>query len=126
MLKGLEEKGFGRTELTAIRRAIQADKSDIFDVLAYVAFLSAPITRSERVETRRAQALESYDAKLQTFLDFVLAQYVAAGVDELDQEKLGQLVSLRYGSVEDATRAIGSVAAIRDAFIGFQKHLFQG
>jgi type I restriction enzyme R subunit len=126
LLKGLEEKGFGRTELTAIRRAIQADNSDIFDVLAYVAFLSAPITRSERVETRRAQALEPYDAKLQAFLDFVLAQYVAAGVDELDQEKLGQLVSLRYGSVEDATRALGSVAAIRDAFIGFQKHLFQG
>lgn len=126
LLKGLEEKGFGRTELTAIRRAIQAENSDIFDVLAYVAFLCAPITRSERVERRRAQALEPYDVKLQAFLEFVLAQYVAAGVDELDQEKLGQLVSLRYGSVADATRALGSVASIRDAFIGFQKHLFQG
>jgi type I restriction enzyme R subunit len=124
LLKGLEEKGFGRTELTAIRRAIQAEQSDIFDVLAHVAFASAPITRAERVDTRRAQALEPYGDKLQAFLDFVLGQYVAAGIDELDQEKLGQLISLRYGSVQDATRDLGSVAAIRDAFIGFQKPLF--
>ena len=124
LLKALEDKGFGRTDLANIRRAIQADDSDIFDVLAYVAFTSAPITRSERVDARRAQALEPYDPKLQAFLDFVLAQYVAAGIDELDQDKLGQLVSLRYGSFQDATQALGSPTTIKDAFIGFQKHLF--
>ena len=126
LLKGLEEKGFGRTELTAIRRAMQAEQSDIFDVLAYVAFARAAITRSERVETSRTQALEPYDPKLQAFLDFVLGQYIAAGIDELDQEKLGQLVTLRYGSINDATQALGSIAMIKDAFVGFQRHLFKG
>ena len=71
--------------------AHHAEKCDIFDVLAYVAFLAAPITREERVETRRTQALQSYSAELQAFLDFVLGQYVSQGIDELYQEKLGAL-----------------------------------
>lgn len=126
LLQGLADKGYGRDQLAEIRRAINAEKSDIFDVLAYVAFLSVPLTREERVETRRAQALKSYSAELQTFLDFVLGQYVSQGIDELYQEKLGALIALQYGSVNDAVRTIGSVDHIREAFVGFQKHLFSG
>lgn len=125
LLQALSDKGYGRNELAEIRKLISAEKSDIFDVLAYVAFLALPITRQERVEDRRAVALQPYDAKLQTFLDFVLSQYVAQGVDELDNEKLGALIGLKYGSLSDATKALGSVGAIREAFIGFQRHLFQ-
>jgi len=126
LLQNLSDKGYGRNELTAIRKAINADKSDIFDVLAYVAFLAAPITRSERVESHRAAALQPYEPKLQTFLDFVLAQYVSEGIEELDQEKLGTLIGLKYGSVNDGTQILGNAKTIREAFIGFQKHLFQG
>ncbi len=126
LLNGLADKGYGRDQLTEMRRAINAEKSDIFDVLAYVAFLSAPITREERVETRRAQALQPYSAELQAFLDFVLGQYVTEGIDELYQEKLGALIALQYGSVNDAVRTIGSVDSIREAFVGFQRQLFAG
>lgn len=126
LLQGLADKGYGREQLAEIRRAINADRSDIFDVLAYVAFLSAPITREDRVESRRAQALQPYSAELQNFLDFVLGQYVTEGIDELYQEKLGALIALQYGSVNDAVRAIGSVDNIREAFVGFQRHLFAG
>lgn len=126
LLNGLADKGYGRDQLIEMRRAINAEKSDIFDVLAYVAFLSAPITREERVETRRTQALEPYSAELQAFLDFVLGQYVTEGIDELYQEKLGALIALQYGSVNDAVRTIGSVDSIREAFVGFQRQLFAG
>lgn len=126
LLQALADKGYGRDQLTEMRRAINAEKSDIFDVLAYVAFRSAPITREERVENRRAQALQPYSTELQAFLDFVLGQYVSQGVDELYQEKLGALIALQYGSVNDAVRAMGSVDSIRDAFVGFQRHLFAG
>lgn len=124
LLQGLADKGYGRDQLTEMSRAINAEKSDIFDVLAYVAFLSAPITREERVETRRAQVLQPYSVELQAFLDFVLGQYVTEGIDELYQEKLGALIDLQYGSVNDAVRTIGSVDEIRDTFVGFQRHLF--
>ena len=96
---------------------INAEKSDLFGVLAYIAFALAPITRSERVETRRADIFSRYDAKLQVFLDFVLAQYVKQGVGELDQEKLGGLLELKYHTIDDAAEELGSISAIRDAFV---------
>jgi type I restriction enzyme, R subunit len=43
LLQGLSEKGFGAAQLAKIKSAINAEKSDIFDVLAYVAFALARI-----------------------------------------------------------------------------------
>jgi type I restriction enzyme, R subunit len=116
--------GYGEEQLSEIRRMIDADKSDLFDVLAYIAFALAPITREERVNARREQIFAHYDSKLQVFLDFVLFQYVKEGVGELDQGKLPHLLELKYRAVRDAAAELGGVAQIRDAFIGFQRHLF--
>ena len=102
LLEGLAEKGFGGEQLAEISRMINAEKSDLFDVLAYIAFALAPITRSERVEAREERYFSRYEPKLQAFLDFVLAQYVKQGVEELDQEKLGSLLELKYHTVNDA------------------------
>jgi type I restriction enzyme, R subunit len=124
LLRGLAEQGFGGEQLREISRMINAEHSDVFDVLAYIAFAFAPITRSERVDTHKASILAQYDGKLQAFLDFVLAQYVKQGVGELDQEKLGDLLQLKYHTVADAADALGGVPAIREAFIGFQPYLY--
>ncbi|MET3364246.1 EcoAI/FtnUII family type I restriction enzme subunit R [Bradyrhizobium ottawaense] len=125
LLQGLTEKGFGPEQMGEIGRMINADKSDVFDVLAYIAFALPPVTRLDRVHERRRSIMSDYDAKLQTFLDFVLTQYVQQGVDELDQEKLGSLLELKYHTIDDATSALGSVGVIRDAFVGFQRHLYE-
>lgn len=124
LLEGLADKGFGSEQLGEIGRMISAEKSDIFDVLAYIAFALAPITREQRVTMRRSDIFARYDTKLQTFLDFVLGQYVAQGVGELDQEKLGPLLELKYHTIDDAARQLGSAPVIRDAFLGFQQHLY--
>jgi type I restriction enzyme R subunit len=124
LLENLGEKGFGSEQLAEIGRMINAEKSDLFDVLAYIAYALAPITRSERVETHRADIFSRYDEKLQAFLDFVLGQYVAQGVGELDQEKLGVLLQLKYHTIDDAVVQLGSVSLIRDTFLGFQQHLY--
>ena len=125
LLEGLEEKGFGDTQLTAIKHLIDAEKSDLYDVLAYIAFALSPITREERVRTRRGNIFEHYgDDKLQAFLDFVLSEYVKEGVGELDQSKLTPLLELKYRAVSDAARELGGIANIRDSFIGFQKYLY--
>ena len=125
LLQGLAEKGFGSEQLAEISKMINAEKSDVFDVLAYIAFALAPITRLERVETRKGNILARYDGKLQAFLDFVLAQYVQQGVDELDQDKLSSLLQLKYHSVPDAIDQLGEVPVIRDTFIGFQRYLYE-
>lgn len=125
LLDGMSEKGFGREQLTEISRIINAENSDVYDVLAYIAFALAPIARSERVEARRGEIFSHYDeSKLQAFLDFVLGQYVKQGVGELDQEKLASLLQLKYHTVDDALVQLGSAAAIRDAFVGFQQYLY--
>ncbi len=125
LLESLADRGYAGEQLIEITRMIDAQKSDLFDVLAYIAFALAPITREERVTTHKVQIFSQYDEKLQSFLDFVLSQYVQEGVGELDQEKLPHLLELKYRAVADAAEQLGGVAAIRDAFIGFQKHLYQ-
>lgn len=65
-----------------------------------------------------------YEAKLQEFIDFVLAQYETQGVGELDQEKLGSLLELKYHTINDVAAKLGGIPVIRDVFVGFQKHLY--
>ncbi|HST76735.1 MAG TPA: DEAD/DEAH box helicase family protein [Acetobacteraceae bacterium] len=124
LLAGLAERGFGASQLADIRRIIAAEQSDVFDVLGYVAFALPPMSRAERVEQRKAEILARYDGPLGAFLDFVLGQYVSQGVGELEQRKLPDLLELKYHTVNDAAAALGGIAPIRDAFLGFQRHLF--
>lgn len=124
LLTSLAEAGFGVEPLKEMARIIDAPDSDIFDVLAYVAFALPPLSRAERVETRKAAVLDGYDAQLSAFLDFVLGQYVKQGVGELDQDKLPRLLELRYASVSEGAQTLGGVAKVREAFLEFQGGLF--
>ncbi len=51
LLAGLEEKGFSREQMAEMRRIIDAEKSDLFDVLAYVAYALPTRTREQRAAT---------------------------------------------------------------------------
>jgi len=64
------------------------------------------------------------DAKQREFLDFVLDHYIQQGVGELDQEKLPDLLVLKYHAIADAVTELGSAPNIRAIFFGFQKHLY--
>ena len=124
LLDNLAEKGYGREQLREVERMIDAEKSDLYDVLAYIAFALSPRTRQERADLSRPFISAQYDSKLQAFLDFVLSQYVKEGVGELDQTKLPHLLQLKYRAVNDAAAELGGVASIRSAFLGFQRHLY--
>ena len=125
LLESLSDKGYGREQFSEIKRMIDAEKSDLFDVLAYIAFALSPMTRQERVATHKSQIHAHYDANIQEFLDFVLNQYVKEGDDELDQEKLPGLLELQFKAVSDAAVQLGGIAKIREAFVGFQKYLYR-
>ncbi len=126
LLEKLDELGYGTQQLDEVKQMINAEKSDVFDVLAYIAFALAPITRHERVEAQKPQILSGYDEKLQEFLDFVLVQYVQEGVGELAPEKLPNLLELKYRAIGDAAQELGGVPRIREAFVGFQRGLYGG
>lgn len=124
LIAGLAERGFDGEQLSQVRKMIDADESDLFDVLNYIAHTRHPLKREERANTHRAGILSGRDAKSQAFLDFVLAQYVAQGEDELGMDKLPDLLDLKYGSPSDAVRELGSVSEIRNTFRGFQRQLY--
>ena len=123
-LEKLDAAGYGRDTLLSLQELIEAENSDLFDVLEYIAYNIAPIPRLKRVALAKESYLNSLDAKHQEFLNFVLSKYVETGVDELDQEKLPQLLMLKYHSISDATETLGGIDRIRDTFIGFQKYLY--
>ena len=125
LLDGLAEKGFGPGAMAEMQKIIDAEKSDLFDVLGYVAYAMAPLTREERAARARARILGQFADKQQAFLDFVLAQYVNVGVGELDTQKLGPLLKLKYNAISDAIADLGAPEQIREVFTGFQKYLYQ-
>ncbi|MFO7766114.1 MAG: DEAD/DEAH box helicase family protein [Pelovirga sp.] len=126
LLEGLAEKGFGRDQLSEMRKIIDAEKSDIFDVLAHVAFALPPLSREERAARAQLSFDRHFNDKQRSFLDFVLAQYVKVGVDELALEKLSPLLKLKYhNSIPDAVADLGMPQEISRIFVDFQQYLYQ-
>ena len=124
LLQGLAEKGFGHDQLAEMQKVIDAEKSDLFDVLAYVRYNIPTVTREERAAHARVHINSNFGAKQQAFLDFVLCHYVSVGVEELDQQKLTPLLRLKYGAIQDAVADLGKPEEIGKAFAGFQKYLY--
>jgi len=125
LLERLAEKGFGKDQLAEMQKIIDAEKSDLFDVLAHVAYARPPLTREERAAKARVIITQHFNNKLQVFLDFVLAHYVTIGVEELDQTKLTPLLRLKYhDSIADAVADLGKPDEIGRVFAGFQKYLY--
>ena len=125
LLEKLDDAGFGREELATLQKLIDAEKSDLFDVLEYV-FNSdvKPMTREQRVAAAEATIFAILNDQQKEFIEFVLGKYVETGVEELDQEKLPILLTNKYHSLEDAKGILGEVANISSLFIEFQKHLY--
>jgi type I restriction enzyme R subunit len=126
LLQALANNGFGRDQLLEMQKIIDAENSDLFDVLAYVAYALPTLTRAERASNARQLIGTIFNNKQQQFLDFVLSHYVNVGVDELDQEKLTPLLRLKYhDSIMDAVADLGKPEEIGKVFTGFQKFLYQ-
>ena len=126
LLEKLEEAGFGRDELNILRKLVDAEKSDLFDVLEYI-FNSdiKPITREERVTATSEKIFSLLNDEQKEFIEFVLSKYIDTGFEELDQEKLPILLQNKYQSLEDAKEVLGNVPEISRLFIEFQKYLYE-
>ena len=126
LLQGLADKGFGPDQLTEMQTIISAEDSDLFDVLAHVAYALPPIPRELRAQQARLYIHSHFTNKQQLFIDFVLQHYVTTGVQELAQEKLAALLRLRYqNSIADAISDLGQPEEIGKLFAGFQRYLYE-
>lgn len=124
LLEALTEKGYSETQLEELRSLIHGEDSDLFDVLSHIAYEHPLMPRAQRAAHARIH-LNDYNAEQQAFLNFVLDQYIQQGITELDEQKLPDLLTLKYHGLADAKRALGEIPAIRELFIGFQGALYE-
>ncbi len=124
LLNKLKKIGYAEDQLNELKILINAQNSDLFDVLSYISFNLQPLKRSNRAKYAEDH-LNIYDNNKQDFLKFVLKKYIDNGVVELSQNKLPDLLKLQYGGVDDATTQLGELNDIKQVFIDFQKYLYQ-
>ena len=85
----------------------------------------ARTARTERVTAAKPAIAQAFtDDRQKEFIDFILEKYIEDGVKELAPSKIKSLVTLKYNTVNDAADVLGSTAAIKDTFVGFQKYLY--
>jgi len=120
----LSEAGFPKEHLVEIQKLISAETSDLFDVLEYIKYSFSPIEREVRARIAREILQKTMlDNELQ-FVDFLVSQYTASGVDELDESKLQTLLEIKYKSIKDGVDNLGSVEIARNIFFTFQENLY--
>ena len=126
LLKQLEAAGFAADELESIQELIDAENSDLFDVLEFVKYALKPVTRSKRATVSRSIMESGIESKQLEFIDFLVTQYIESGVGELEESKLETLLEIKYSDVFNAVQILGQgdVAKVRKLFLDFQKNLY--
>ena len=126
LLEKLDTAGFPKSDLLVVQSLVNMENSDLFDVLEYVFNGNYnSLTREQRVAASQATIFAILDDKQKEFIAFVLSKYVESGVDELDQEKLPQLLINKYQSMPDALKILGNAKDVGLLFMEFQKYLYE-
>jgi type I restriction enzyme R subunit len=128
LLKRLAEVGFDSEQLNTLRDMIASPKCDIYDVLAHISFSSDIKTRKERaVKVRNDNTFFTVysDLKAREFLEFVLENYEKYGIEELQRDKLGDLVKLKLGTSKDAKDVFGNMTNLLDAYYKLQENIYK-
>ena len=125
LLGRLTEAGFPAEALMEIQRLIEAEDSDIFDVLEWVAYAVAPVSRLERAFATRPELNSALTPMQADFIHFMVERYTQTGFEELDDQKLPALLQLKYDSQTDGLQALGGADKAKAVFLDFQRRLYQ-
>lgn len=124
LLQTLSEKGYTDNQLKELTRLIHGEDSDLYDVLSYIAYAKDLIPRAQRAEQVK-QSFSEYSPQQQEFLNFVLDQYIHNGIKDLDDDKLPDLLRIKYRAMADVKKHLGDLQSVRNLFIGFQAGLYR-
>lgn len=124
LMNNLEKEGCHKDDLLKLQELINAEDSDLFDVLQYIAYAKETVSRAARVKTSKDNIYTLLNAQQREFVSYVLRNYVEVGVDELDVIKLSTVLTAKYGSIHAAQQQLGNVQDIQRTFIEFQERLY--
>lgn len=126
LLDDLAEEGYDTEKLNSMKELIDAKDSDVYDVLAFVAYAAETQTRADRARLAKPAISQAFtNNEQQAFINFVLDKYIEDGVGQLSIKNMSGLVKIRYNTISDAASELGSPALIKDTFFGFQRHLYE-
>jgi type I restriction enzyme R subunit len=125
LLKELKDRGYPEEQLREFAKLINAENSDLFDVLEFIAFDKKPLTRSNRI-LRASDTIfdEDIDEKTKEFLEFVLSTYQKDGFETLSYDAFVDLLSLKYGSPVEAEMYFGDLNIVKTNFVKTQEKLY--
>lgn len=124
LLQGLAERGFEEEKLQALKELIDAEDSDVYDVLRYIAYAKDTMTRYERAGIVREYYLEQLDENEREFVNFILDVYERDGEKELGMERLKGLVNIKYHTLRDAETKLGTAQEIVKDYLDLQNELY--
>ena len=127
LLKKLGDIGFDKPQLDSLRQMVATPECDIYDVLSHISFSTNIKTRKERaVNVRDNETFFTVysDLKAREFLEFVLENYEKYGIEELQRDKLGDLVKLKLGTAKDAKEVFGDMNNLLDAYYKLQENIY--
>ena len=110
--------------LMQIKEAINAEDSDVYDVLAHIAYSRNMLTRAHRAEAGMRRIEDIYDPNIASFLEFVLGHYVETGVESLDRSQLPDYLKLKFGTLGEGQAALGGMDLVISSYAGFQRHMY--
>ncbi|HKO78241.1 MAG TPA: DEAD/DEAH box helicase family protein [Flavobacterium sp.] len=127
LLEQLGNLGFDKEQLDALRDMIATPDCDIFDVLSHISFSSDLKTRKERARNVREDNFFAVyqNLKARDFLEYVLHHYEKFGIEELQRDKLGDLVKLKLGTTKDAKVVFGDMKNLLGAYYKLQENIYK-
>lgn len=126
LLDLLASEGFDEEKLEMLRKVLQMERTDLLDVLEYVAYETPAMERAERARRVRESWLQTLPEKQQEFFDFILQYYTANGYTELGDNKLEDFVNIHFhNSTSDAMRVLQATPIeLRQNYLSMQVSLY--
>jgi type I restriction enzyme R subunit len=123
LLTRLADAGYDIEVLNQIRHIIDADDSDLLDVLEYVSYAVSPIERRKRAEKTKS-FVETLPPAQQSFIDYIIVAYIENGVKELGKTNLPGLIEQKFHDVQTGIKELGGISAAQQVYNRFQQELY--
>ena len=118
----MEDRGFDGGQLSEVKALVDANDSNLFDVLSYIHFSANPKTRIERAD---GVLLEEEAEEMGLYLNHILQAYIENGEAELASHSLGSFVEVRYRGVSEGNQKLGDIPSIKSKLIGLQMQIYK-
>ena len=127
LLDLLDQSGFSEEKLNMVRDFLGYERCDLFDVLEFLAYNTTPMEREKRAAIVRKTTMRRLSAEQKDFIDFILGKYIEFGFKELGNDKLADLVQMKYHSMTDAIKKLSlQPQDLRALYLNMQRDMYMG